>query len=203
MAACDDQAKCVSEACKEAGLRTPDEVAIIGVDNNEMVCDFSFPTISSVALNSEAAGYEAAELLTRLMGGESMNGQVITIKPTHVVTRQSTDALVIEDVQVARAVTFIFEHAREPIQVPDVLRAVQLSRRAFYGRFQKILERSVNQEIRRVRVEIIQRLLTDTDKPIKRITAELGFSSVRHIARYFRAETGMSLQQYRRFYGPK
>ena len=203
MAACDDHAKHIIEACKLANLLVPDEVAVIGVDNDELVCDLSHPAISSVALDTERAGYEAAELLDNLMAGEKMANQKIIIRPTHIVTRQSTDFLAIEDPDVVRAVRFIRQHAKEPIQVSDVVRTVEVSRRGLCQKFQKTLGRSINQHIRKVRVEIITRMLVETNLTVRRIAITCGFTSVDHIARYFRKERGMSLLAYRKKYGQK
>jgi LacI family transcriptional regulator, galactose operon repressor len=203
MASCDDRAKHVIEACKLANLHIPEDVAVIGVDNDELVCDLSHPAISSVALDTERAGYEAAELLDNLMAGEKMANQKIIIRPTHIVTRQSTDILAIEDPDVVRAVRFIRQHAKEPIQVSDVARTVEISHRGLSQRFQKTLGHSINQQIRKARVEIIVRMLVETNLTVRRIAMTCGFTSVDHIARYFRKEKGMSLLDYRKKYGQK
>ena len=89
----DDRGQYVMEACKTAGLHVPEELAIIGVDNDELICDLTDPPLSSVSINTEMAGYEAAELMEKLMAGEKMAGKIITVEPTHVVTRKSTDIL--------------------------------------------------------------------------------------------------------------
>ena len=203
MAACDDRAKHVIEACKLANLHIPEDVAVIGVDNDELVCDLSHPAISSVALDTEKAGYEAAELLDNLMAGEKMANQKIIIRPTHIVTRQSTDILAIEDPDVVRAVRFIRQHAKEPIQVSDVAKTVEISHRGLCQRFQKTLGCSINQQIKKARVEIITRMLVETNLTVRRIAMTCGFTSVDHIARYFRKEKGMSLLNYRKKYGQK
>ena len=91
----------VTEACKIADVRVPDDVAILGVDNDVLVCDLSDPPLSSIALNTEEAGYQAAKLLADLMAGEPMNGQRVLVEPTHIVERQSTNILAVEDAGVA------------------------------------------------------------------------------------------------------
>ena len=203
MACNDDRAQQIIEACKIAGLHVPEEVAIIGVDNDDLVCNLSHPPLSSITLNFERAGYEAAELLDKLMTGEKMTDQRIVVRPTHIVTRQSTDILAIEDREVAEAVRFIRQHCREPIQVSDVVDAVLVSRRSLYQQFRRVLGRSPNEEIRRARVEQIVRMLVETNLPVSKIAFALGYSSVAHIARYFRQEKGMNLQSYRKLYGRK
>jgi len=203
MACNDDRAREVIEACKIAGLHVPEEVAILGVDNDDLVCNLSHPPLSSIALNFERAGYEAAELLDKLMTGEKMADERIVVRPTHIVTRQSTDILAIEDKEVAEAVRFIRQHCREPIQVSDVVDAVSVSRRSLYQQFRRVLGRSPNEEIRRARVEQIVRMLVETNLPVSKIALALGYSGVAHIARYFRQEKGMNLQSYRKLYGRK
>jgi LacI family transcriptional regulator len=203
MASNDDRARQVMEACKIAGLHVPEEVAIIGVDNDDLVCNLSHPSLSSVALNFERSGYEAAELLHKLMAGKKVANKKIVVHPTHVVTRQSTDILAMEDPDVVEAVRFIRQHSKEPIQVSDVVEAATVSRRLLYQRFHEVLGCSPKEEIRRARVEQIVRLLMETNLPISKIALTLGYANVAHIARYFRQEKGMNLQTYRKLYGSK
>jgi LacI family transcriptional regulator len=199
----DDRALLVVEACKQADCRVPDDVAVLGVDNDVLVCDLADPPISSIALNTEGAGYEAARLLDRLMQGVRMAGQVIPVAPTHIVTRMSTDMLAVTDPEVAAALRFIRRHANRLIQVDDVVEATATSRRILEKRFKSILRRSVHQEIRRIRVHGIVQLLVDTDLSVTDIAAHCGFDGVEHIARYFRKETGTSLREYRRQHAPR
>ena len=203
MTCTDDRSQQVVEACKLVALHVPEDVAIIGVDNDRLVCSLSNPPLSSVALAAERSGYEAAELLDKLMSGTRMAKQKIIIQPTHVVTRQSTDVLAIEDSDVAAAVGFIRERARETIQVQDVVDAVALSRRGLEKRFRRVLGRSVLAEIRRVHIEQVARMLTETNLPVSQIAFALGFDGVDHIARYFRREKGISPLKYRKKYGQK
>lgn len=199
---CNDDRGCdVIEACKIADLRIPEEVAILGVDNDELVCDLSFNPLSSINLNTEKAGYDAAELLDRLMAGEKMAKQVIAIEPTHVVSRQTTDILAVDDSDVVDAIRFIQQHSKEPIQVNDVVNAVALSRRVLEKRFRRILGRSVLDEIRRVRIDKVAQMLLETNKSILQIALALGYSGSDNVARYFRKEKGMSPIAYRKRYG--
>jgi len=193
----------VIEACKLADLYVPDHVAVLGVDNDVLVCDLADPPISSVALNTEAAGHEAAKLLDRLMKGGKLTGQTIWVRPTHIVTRMSTDMLAVTDLEVAAAVRFIRRNPNRLMQVNDVVRATNISRRVLEKRFKAILRHSVYQEIRRVRVNYIIQLLLGTDMSVTEIAARSGFEGVEHIARYFRKETGMSLRAYRKKHAPR
>ena len=202
MACNDDRGRQVIEACKIAGLHVPEQVAILGADDDQLVCDLSSPRLSSIALNLERSGYDAAELLNKLMTGEEKTAnQRIIVQPTHVVTRQSTDILAIEDREVAKAVRFIRRHSKELIQVGDVVNAVAVSRRSLYQRFRRVLGRTPNEEINRVRIEQVARMLVETNLPISQITLALGYSHITHIARQFRQEKGMSPVAYRKRYG--
>lgn len=199
----DDRALQVVEACKQANYDVPDRVAVLGVDNDVLVCDLADPPISSIALNTESAGYEAARLLDRLMKGEPMVGQTIGVSPTHIATRMSTDVLAVSDPEVSAALQFIRRNPTRLIQVNDVVEATNVSRRVLEKRFKAILRRSVHQEIRHVRVGHIIQLLIGTDMSITEIAMHGGFDGVEHIARYFRKETGMSLRDYRKKHAPR
>lgn len=193
----DDRALQVTEACEMVGLLAPEDVAILGVDNDVLVCDLADPPISSIALNTELAGYEAAKLLDALMEGAEMNGQIIPVTATHIVTRQSTDVLAVGDADVKAALRFIRGNAQRALQVDDVVKATTVSRRVLEKKFHSILRRSVYREIRRIRVDLIRQVLVRTDLSIAEIARQTGFDGVAHVARYFRQETGMSLRQYR------
>ena len=201
MACNDDRGRQVLEACKIADLHVPEEVAILGVDNDEMVCDLSNPRLSSIALNLERSGYEAAELLDKLMTGKKkMANQKIIAQPTHVVTRQSTNILAIEDSDVAQAVRVIRQHSKEMLQVGDVARMVGISRRGLERRFRMALKRSVFNEIKRVRAEQVARMLVETNQSIGQIALALNYPGIEHISRFFRKEKGMSPLAYRKKY---
>ncbi len=199
----DDRALQVIEACKQVNCEVPDHVAVLGVDNDVLVCDLADPPISSIALNTEGAGYEAARLLDSLMNGAAMTGQILLVRPTHIVTRLSTDILAVADGEVTAALRFIRRNANRLLQVDDVVEATNVSRRVLEKRFKAVLRRSVHQEIRRVRVHNIIQLLVGTDMSIADIARHCGFDSVAHIARYFREETGASLREYRKQHAPR
>jgi LacI family transcriptional regulator len=203
MACSDDRSQHVLEASKIAGLHVPEKLAIIGTDNDELLCELSDPTLSSIAFNLEKTGYEAAKLLDKLMDGEPMAGQKIIAQPTSVITRQSTDILAIEDAEVTAAVRYIREHAKEMIQVRDVVAAVSVSRRILEQRFRKILNRSILDEIKRVHIEQVAQMLVETTFSIKTITLALGHHGVENISRYFKHFTGLSPSEFRKQYGEK
>ncbi len=199
MACNDDQGQYVLEACKIAGLHVPGQVAIIGLGNDDLICDLVTPPLSSIAVSAEKAGYQAAEVLDKIMEGKKVTDQTIVVSPTHVVTRQSTNVFAVTDRDVLAALHFIHQHARkEAIQVDDVLRAVYLSRRSLYNRFSQLLGRSVHEEIKRVRVEQLAQLLVSTNMPISHIASSLGYSDIKNISRYFKQQKGMSPVEYRK-----
>ena len=202
MACNDDRAEKLIEACKLAGLRVPDDVGIIGADNDELVCELAHPPLSSVAISFERAGFESARLLHKMMGHprRSRTNNII-VEPTHVVPRQSTDILFIEDAAVARAVRFIRHNACRQIGVNDVVSAAGLSRRVLERRFRAAVGRSVLSEVRRIRVDQISRLLVDTNQSVSEIALASGFPGVEHLARYFRQERRMTPLAYRKAYG--
>lgn len=199
----DDRGRQLTEVCKIVGLRVPEEVAIIGVDNDDLVCELSDPPLSSVALNVERGGYEAAELLDRLMKGEKMRNQSIIVPPTHIKIRQSTDILAIEDKDIIEAVRFINENAKHPIRVGEVANAVALTRRTLQQRFRRSLNRTVHDEIRRARMGQVARMLAETNLSVSEIAVALGYTGVEKISRYFRREMGMTPVAYRKHHGLK
>jgi LacI family transcriptional regulator len=202
MACNDDAAHHLVEACKTARLHVPDQVGIIGVDNDELVCELSSPTISSVAINFERAGYESARLLDEWMRRGKISRPARIVAPaTRVIPRLSTDILAVEDAQLLKALRFIRDHARENMSVADVARAAGLSRRALENRFRLELGRSILREIRRIRVDLIAQMLMETDLPVSDIAGALGYENLQHIARYFRKEKHMSLMAFRKRHG--
>jgi LacI family transcriptional regulator len=201
MACNDDCGQQVVEACKLANLSIPDEVSVLGADNDELICGLSSPPMSSVAINFERAGFEAARALNDLLRGKKSARPKITVTATHVVVRRSTDYMAISDSNLQKALQFIRDHVRENIRVLDVASAAGLSRRALEIKFQREMESSVHDYIKRLRTDQIIRLLVETDLPISQIAESLGFSDIQHFARYFRAGTQMSPLAYRRHFG--
>ncbi len=198
MACNDDRGQHVLEVCKELDIRVPDAVAVIGVDNDTMVCELADPPLTSIALNAEPAGYAAAQLLDCLMRGEPMRGQEIVVQATHVVPRQSTDLLAVDDQNVAEAIRFIRQNARSKLRVNDVVAHSHLSRRGLEYHFRNTIHRTIQEEIRRTRVELIATLLAGSDMPVAEVADRFSFTDVEHISRYFRREKNMGLREYRR-----
>ncbi len=197
MACYDIRGQQVLDACRSAGLAVPAEVAVIGVDNDALLCDLASPPLSSVIPNTHRTGYEAAALLDRLMAGKSVAPKPHLIAPLGVAARQSTDVLAVDDREIARAVQFIRDHACAGINVGDVLRAVPLSRRVLEQRFQRLLGRTPREEILHVRLNRVQQLLSETDLPLYLIAERTGFEHVEYLSVVFKRETGRTTSAYR------
>lgn len=192
-----DRGREVLYACRELGLLVPEQVAVLGGDEDVLLCQTCNPPLSAVALTSERIGYEAAALLDRLLKGGLPPDAPVLIEPTRVVVRQSTDTLAINDRHLAQAIGFIRGHAAEPIQVSDILRAVPMSRSSLERRFQEALGRSPADEIRRVRLESAKQLLAGTDLPVPEVAEASGFQSREYLAYTFKRATGLTPREYR------
>lgn len=194
----DDRGGLVIEACKIANVIVPDEVSVIGVDNDQLICDLCNPPLSSISLSLEKSGYEAAKLLDQLMSKKLEIPHNIHIVPTHVATRQSSDIFAIYDKEVATALRFIQNNIKKNLCVSDVVDNMTLSRRVLEKRFRKSLDKSIHSEIKQNRINLMEQLLCDTNMSIMEIAHELNFNDVTHFSRYFRREKGLSPNKYRK-----
>ena len=198
MAANDARARQVLDACREIQVAVPDEVAVIGVDNNELICNLSIPRLSSIIHGGERLGYEAGSLLKQLMAKRfSPEGSIGVVPPAGVVTRQSTDTLAIEDQEVATAVRFIRDQSSRPLQVRDVVAQVNVSRATLEKRFKEAVGRTIHAEIRRVQIRQVQHMLRTTDLPMHKIAERTGFQYVQYLSAVFRQVCGQTPGQYR------
>ena len=197
--ACDDpRARHVVEACRQAKLGVPDDVAILGVDNDPMMCEMSVPTLSSIEQNAEAIGYTAATALRRMLGRNKEVKRWATVPPLRVVTRRSTDVIASKDCVVVGALRYIRERRSKVLQVTDVAEYVAVSRTTLDRHFQKAIGRSVHDELERVRLETAKHLLATTDLPIKSVAHQSGFRSVNYLGFVLRRDSGISPGRYRR-----
>jgi LacI family transcriptional regulator len=185
------------EIAPQVGLHVPEEVAVLGGDYDELLCETCIPSLSGIAVPSQQIGYEAARHLDRLMHRERVPAEPILVEPQGVVARHSTDILAIEDEDLTKAIRFIRDHAATPLEVDDVLREVVISRRRLERGFQRVLGRSPAAEIRRRHIERAKQLLTDTDMPVPDVAAAAGFGSPTHFAYIFKREVGQSPLKYR------
>ena len=198
----DDRGQHILEVCKRLEFKIPEDVAVVGVDNDPMICDIGDPPLTSIALNVVQAGYQAAKLLEQMIDNRTIVPQKINVSPTHVVQRQSTDLLAVNDPDVVAAIRYIRENAKNKILVNDVVKVTRVSRRALEQRFREIIHRSIYDEIRQVRVELISKLLIETDFPISHISSLFNFTDVEHISRYFKKEKGIGLREFRNLHQP-
>lgn len=177
MACYDILGRQVLDACRGAGLAVPDEVAVIGVDNDTLLCELASPPLSSVIPNAHRAGYEAAALLDHMMAGKREAAVAHLIAPLGVAARQATDVLAVED--------------------RDVAQAVPLSRRVLEQRFQRLLGRTPREEIFHVRLARVKQLLGETDLPLYLIAERTGFEHVEYLSVVFKRETGRTPSAWR------
>jgi LacI family transcriptional regulator len=198
MACYDIRGREVLDVCRQLGISVPDEVALIGVDNDDLICDLADPPLSSVIPDTRRTGYEAARLLDLLMAGQSELPLAHLIPPLGIAVRGSTDVLATDDADVSAAVRFIRAHASEGINVEDVLRAVPLSRRVLEARFEKLLGRTPHEEITRVQVARVKELLAETDLPLFTVAHRAGYKHVEYMSVVFKRETGLPPSHYRR-----
>jgi len=198
MASNDMRGQQVLNGCRELGIAVPEEIAVLGVDNDELLCELSNPPLSSVDPDTGHIGYRAAELLDRMMDGSAAPPPETLLAPRGVVARQSTDVLAIEDADVAAAVRFIRKHACEGIDVGDVIAPLAVSRRSLERRFRKFLERTPNEEITRVQIQRVQELLSDTDLPLGTIAHMAGFRHAEYMSLVFRRHVGQLPRDYRK-----
>jgi LacI family transcriptional regulator len=181
-------------------VRVPDDVAVLGVDNDTVLCELSDPALSSIAPDTLRTGYLAAQLLDQMMAKKHVDPIPYLIKPVGIVARRSTDALAIADEEVSKAVRFIRENACEGITVEHVLQAVPLSRRVLESRFRRLLGRTPHREILRCRIERAKELLRGTDLPLKTIAARVGIPHLEYLSVTFKRTTGQTPGEYRRQY---
>jgi len=200
MAANDDRGEMVLEACKIAELRVPDDIAVLGTDNDEIICNLSTPSLSSIVMGVEKSGYEGASLLNTMMEERKPREGELFIRPIQVIQRQSTDVLAIDNREVVEAVRYIRRYATNSIQVGDVVESVLLSRRVLENRFRKILKHSIREEIQYARTDKIIYLLSRTQMTISEISQTMGFPSVANFSRYFCHAKGISPAAYRKQY---
>lgn len=197
MAANDSSARKVIDVCQRFGWRVPHDIAVLGVDNDETVCNYAEIGLSSIDRNLEQIGFEAAQLLERLIAGRVSRTEEVFVPPLPLVTRQSTQAYAIQDSDAAAAARYIHEHACDDIDVRDVLKVIPVSRRALERKFLKAMRRTPAQEIRRVRLARACELLTGTDLSVSDIAAQCGFQYRTYLALAFKKEFGQTPRQYR------
>jgi LacI family transcriptional regulator len=199
MMACNDvRGQQVLNVCQLIGASVPEEVAVVGVDNEQVLCELCNPPLSSIVPNPKRIGYEAAALLERLMAGENAPPQDMLIEPLGIVARQSTDILSIDDPEVAAAVRFIRERACQGVHVEQVVAHIAVSRSLLERRFRKYLGRSPQEEIRLVQLKRVKQLLEETELSLDSIAQLTGYEHSEYLSVVFKRMTGQTPGNYRR-----
>lgn len=188
------------ETCVALNLRVPDEVAVLGVDNDELVCRAVRPALSSINMGAQRIGARAVEVLEDWLDGRKPPMAPLTVEPLDVITRVSTETLAVDHPETAQAIRLIRERACEGLTVRQLLREVPVARRTLEYQFQRRLRRSIHQEIRRVKIQRVRRLLQSTDWLMPEIAAESGFEYPSQMSTLFKKETGLTPTAYRRRY---
>lgn len=188
------------EACRRAGAQVPDEVAVIGVDDDEPLCEVCHPPLSSVRPAHSRVGYVAAELLDRLMAGRQPPAKPILVEPVGVTTRLSTDVLAVTDASLASAVRLIREQACAGLRVEMVARHAGLSRSVLQRRFREALGRTVHEEILQTRLKRACELLTETELGLVDVAERAGFRHQEYMGAVFKAHLGRTPAQHRRLF---
>ena len=196
---CDDnQGLHIAEAAKHAGIRIPDEVAVLGVDNDETICDLSDTPLSSIELDAEKGGYEAARLMEQMVEEKTCYAPDVVVKATQVVTRHSTDIFASKDQYIVSALKYIHGNLDKNLNVEQVLREVPLSRRSLEKRFMLTTGYPVYEYIYNQRIERFTQKLLETDMTIFEIALDLGLSDSKNIARQFKQVKGLTPMEYRK-----
>jgi LacI family transcriptional regulator len=197
--ACNDvRAQQILNLCREQAIRVPEDVAVMGVDCDDVLCNLCEPPLTSIEPDTERIGYEAAKLLDRMMKGARPKPGITQIAPARIVERTSTDVVPIEDAVTVQAVRFIRDHFSAGIAVKDVLRHVQRSRTDLEVRFRQWLKTSVRGEIQRRRMDRACQLLQQTDLSLDHIAASSGFATAAHLCRLFQRHFKQTPTQFRR-----
>jgi len=185
-------------ACRRLGIAVPDDLGVIGVDDDDAICPLSDPPLSSVRPDADRIGYRAAETLAELMGGERAKSYIEYVPPTGIAQRLSTRVIAVEDREVAKACQFIRENACEGIDVGDVARRTALSRRQLERRFRIALQRTPREEITSVQVARVKQLLAETDMSLEQLAPLAGYDYKESLSAIFKRETGETPGQFRR-----
>ena len=197
--ACDDnQAEILLEACRGFGLNVPLDVAIIGVDNDEVTCNMTIPAITSVNMDIEKAGFEVAEMASKMVADKSYKGHDVVIRPVAVIGRGSTGIMATKDPVVAEAMRYIYDNRAKKLLVSDVIKQVPVSRRLLEQRFKAATGASIYTVISNLRMDYMAQQLVSTNDTISEIAARMDEPDTKSISRRFRAIKGCTPTEYRK-----
>ncbi len=191
-------ARNLSMVCRYAQINVPEQIGILGADDDDIHCLGAYPPISSIQQPFEQVGYEAARMLDQLMNKKPTGAMRMDLPPSGITVRQSTNVLLMEDHQIASSLRFMHEHALTSIEVDQAARHAGLSRRLFERRFKATVGRSPGQEIVRLKIEAAKERLRTTDQTLQQIAEEIGFTSGIYLSEIFKNKTGLSPGAYRR-----
>lgn len=186
------------DAARRAGISVPEQLAVVGAENDKTLCETAWPPLSSVQLRGQTAGYAAARMLDDWMRRDARPPEITLLPPADVVVRQSSDIVAVEDERVARALRFIRQRASEGVGVDDVAREAALSRSSLERRMKRMIGRSPGEELIRIRFSHVERLLAQTDLTLDAIAERSGFKHTQYMAEAFRQRHGMTPGEYRR-----
>ena len=198
MACNDARARHVLEACRRIGVRIPEEVAVVGTDDDAMLCELTDPPLTSIDQDAHRVGETAAEVLARLMASKRPRRTLCIVKPKGLVARRSSDVVAVADPDVAAALRYIHQHALEGLHADAVVDSVTVARTTLERRFRTILGRSIHEEIQRVRLERARHLVAHTDIPLKQIAAMIGVRQRTYFSVLFRQAFGQTPAEYRK-----
>lgn len=187
----------VLEVCRNLNVSVPDEVAVLGVDDDELLCDLADPPLSSIKSSAFRIGYRAASLLDEMMAGQEVSREIEFVRPGGVVVRQSTDLLAIQDQPISEAMRFIRDHSCEGIGVDDILDVVPVSRRMLESRFKAIVGYTPHEAIVRIQLRRVRELLTETDLSLTAIAQMSGFNYLNYMCSFFKKRTGLTPGEFR------
>lgn len=188
----------ITQVAHRAGLRVPEDVAILGVNDDTLHCELATPALSSIQVPLSKIGYEAGVMLTGLMAGDEVKQDRVALPPLGIASRQSTSVLAVDDPDLAAAVKFVEGASHRPISVDDILDIVPVSRRQLERKFREHLGRSPLQEIRRAHLNKAKSILAETDATLQEVADRSGFGNMYHLCRVFKRETGETPITYRR-----
>ena len=196
-AGCDKFGFDVLEACRHSNISVPNEVAVIGVGNDKLICELADPSLSSISFNAEAAGYRAAGLLDQMMRAKEALSQQLIVEPSQIVCRSSTDVTATAPREVLAALTVIKRRATKRLSVDDIVEATGVSRRRLEVQFRDHVGRSLLDEVLRFRLQHAKSMLMETELPIAEVAAACGYNSVSYMTQMFGRAMGITPVRFR------
>jgi LacI family transcriptional regulator len=194
----DESAAMLMRECHELDLAVPEQVALIGTNNDPVICPYTKVSLSSVDLNWEGVGYEAAARLDRLMRGEHLEEQLTLVPPAGIVARKSSDTIAVRDLRVAKALSYIQDNSHRHVSVTEITEVLDIPLRTLQWAFQRSVNCSIQDEISKRRLERVKEMLRNSDRNVGQIAEDLGFSSAQYMNHFFVKSTGISPNEFRK-----